>query len=267
MEVTAHTPGMFSWADLASPDAAAARRFYSELLQVEVMDAAYDPDGIYTMLHKNGRTCFAVFQMPDEMSQAMGGRAFWQSYFTVESADESAARIQELGGALAQEPFDVAEAGRVLVGLDPTGAVFALWQPKNEIGAQVFAEPGALAWNELYTNDKDVSSRFYTGLFGWDVTTGPMADGTGEYTAFMLGGQPAAGMMEIQKEWGDFPPYWSIYFGVEDLDAGRARARSLGATEITPELAVPGVGRFIYLEDPQGAHLTIIEIEGAGGAE
>lgn len=264
MEIERHTPGMFSWADLGSPDAAASRKFYSELLQVEAMDLADGPDAVYTTLSKNGRLCFAIYQMPDEMAQMMGGRAFWQSYFTVESADESARRIQELGGTLAQEPFNVFDAGRAVVAQDPTGAVFALWEPKNEIGSQVFAEPGALSWNELYTNDTEASSGFYTGLFGWEVTTGPMADGTGEYTAFMLDGQPAAGMMAIQKEWGEFPSYWSIYFGVEDLDAARERARGLGAREITPELAVPGVGRFIYLEDPQRAHLTIIEIGGGG---
>ncbi len=264
MEVTKHTPGMFSWADLGSPDAAASRKFYSELLQVAAMDLADGPDAVYTTLNKSGKLCFAIFQMPDEMSQAMGGRAFWQSYFTVESADESARRIQELGGTLAQEPFDVFDAGRVVVAQDPTGAVFALWEPRTQIGAQVFGEPGALCWNELYANDPEASSRFYGGLFGWQATTGPMADGTGAYTAFMLDGQPAAGMMEIQKEWGDFPPYWSIYFGVENLDAARERARGLGAREITPELAVPEVGRFIYLQDPQGAHLTIIELAGGG---
>lgn len=264
MEVTKHTPGMFSWADLGSPDAAASRKFYSELLQVDAMDLADGPDAVYTTLNKNGRLCFAIYQMPDEMAQMMGGRAFWQSYFTVESADASAERIKELGGTLAQEPFDIFDAGRAVVAQDPTGAVFALWQPKNEIGAQVFGEPGALCWNELYASDTEASARFYGGLLGWETSTGPMADGTGEYTAFMLDGQPAAGMMQIQKEWGEFPPYWSIYFGVENLDAARERARTLGAREVTPELSGPDVGRFIYLEDPQGAHLTIIEIAGGG---
>ncbi len=37
MDIEKHTPGMFSWADLGSPDAAASRRFYSELLQVDAM--------------------------------------------------------------------------------------------------------------------------------------------------------------------------------------------------------------------------------------
>lgn len=260
MEVTRHTPGMFSWADLASPDAAAARTFYSELLQLEAMDLADGSDAVYTTLTKNGRLCFAIYQMNDEMRQMLGERAIWQSYFTVESADDSAQRITELGGTLMMEPFDIYNAGRAVVAMDTSGAAFSLWQPKDEIGSQVFAEPGALSWNELYTNNPEESSKFYTGLFGWQTTTGPMADGTGEYTAFILDGQPAAGMMEIRKEWGEFPPYWSIYFGVEDLDAARARAKALGSTEMTPELSVPEVGRFIYLQDPQGAHLTIIEI-------
>lgn len=261
MEVTKHTPGMFSWADLGSPDAGASRRFYSALLQLDTADMDAGPDAIYTTLSKNGRLCFAIYQMDESMLQMSGGRAFWQSYFTVEDADDSARRIRELGGTLAQEPFDVFTAGRVVVAQDPTGAVFSLWQPRDEIGAQVFAEPGALCWNEVYTNNAEAASRFYGALFGWKPSIAPMADGSGEYTAFMLGGQPAAGMMEIQKEWEEFPPYWSIYFGVEDLEAARERARRLGATEVTSVLAVPEVGRFIYLADPQGAHLTIIQLD------
>ena len=85
----------------------------------------------------------------------------WQTYFTVASADETAARIKELGGSDAQGPFDVSTSGRMAFAKYPTGAVFAIWQPKDMIGAQVFGEPGAPAWTELYTHDTEAETRFY----------------------------------------------------------------------------------------------------------
>ena len=41
-------------------------------------------------------------------------------------------------------PFDVMDAGRMALLQDPTGAVFALWQAKDSIGAEVVNGHGAL---------------------------------------------------------------------------------------------------------------------------
>ena len=259
MEVTRHEPGMFSWADLASPYAAGSKKFYTELLEVDATDMAAGPDAFYTTLNKNGRNTCAIYQMDEEMKQMLRGQALWHSYFTVESADDAARRVSELGGAVVAEPFDVFEAGRTAVVRDSTGAAFSVWQPKSEIGAQIFGEPGALAWNELYTHDTDAAEKFYAGLFGWSANRRMSAD-SGDYVEYRLGGKPAAGMMAIRKEWGEVPPYWSIYLAVADLTAARAKAKELGAREITPLLEVPEVGRFVFIQDPQGAYVTIIQI-------
>ena len=62
---------------------------------------------------------------------------------TVEDA-EDAARSGELGGTVMMEPFDVMEAGRMALLQDPTGAVFAIWQPRDNIGANLVNGPGRL---------------------------------------------------------------------------------------------------------------------------
>ena len=226
MEVTKHEPGMFSWADLGTPDAGGAKRFYSELLGLDTTDMQMGEGMSYTMLSKRGKHSCALYTMPDEMAQMTGGRPAWLSYFTVESADETAPRITELGGTVMNSPFDVFNSGRMVVAMDPTGAMFAAWEPRDHIGAGIFGEPGALAWNELYTHDTEAAARFYGGLFGWAANATPTADGA-EYVEYRLNGQSAAGMMAIKKEWGEMPANWSIYFSVADLDASLEKAGTL----------------------------------------
>ena len=262
MEVTKHEPGMFSWADLGTPDAEGAKRFYTELLELDATDMPMGEGMSYTMLSKGGKNSCALYTMPDEMAQMTGGRPAWLSYFTVESADETAPRITELGGTVMNGPFDVFTSGRMVVAMDPTGAMFAVWEPRDHIGAGIFGEPGALAWNELYTNDTDAAAAFYGGLFGWTPNTHPAAGG-GEYVEYRLGDQSAAGMMAIRKEWGEVPCYWSIYFSVADLDASLDKANGLGATVVAPPIEVPGVGRIAPLQDPQGGHFSIMQIDPA----
>ena len=262
MEVTKHEPGMFSWADLGTTDPDGAKRFYTELLELDATDMPMGEGMSYSMLSKRGRNSCALYRMPEEMERMTGGRPAWVSYFTVESADAIAPRITELGGTVVNGPFDVFTSGRMVVAMDPTGAMFAVWEPRDHIGAGIFGEPGALAWNELYTNDTDKAAAFYGGLFGWTPNTHP-GPGGGDYFEYRLGDQSAAGMMEIREEWGEVPCYWSIYFAVADLDASLAKAADLGATVVAPPIEVPDVGRIASLQDPQGAHFSIIQIHPA----
>ena len=151
----------------------------------------------------------------------------------------------------------------MVVGQDPTGAMFSCWEPKDHAGAGVFGEPGALAWNELYTHDTGTAARFYGDLFGWSASDAVGGDG-GEYTVFQLGGRPAAGMMAIKPEWGETPPNWSIYFAVADLDASLDKIKALGGKQITPAMEVPEAGRFSFVQDPQGAYFSIMQMEREG---
>jgi hypothetical protein len=193
------------------------------------------------------------------MKEQTGGHPAWMSYFTVESADDTASKARSLGGRLLDEPFDVMDAGRMAVVQDPTGAVFAVWEPRNSIGSEVFGEPGALAWAELYTRDTGAATQFYTELFGWAVNKHPGADGR-EYTEYHIEDRSAAGMLEIRKEWGEMPAHWAVYLAVADLDATLAQAKGMGATEVMPPMEVEGVGRFVFVQDPQGAYVALMQI-------
>jgi predicted enzyme related to lactoylglutathione lyase len=218
-----------------------------------------DDGTLYTVLKKDGRDVCGLYGMgEEEMKRVNGGRAVWRGYFTVDNADDTLSRARSLGGAVIHEPITIGTDGCLAVVQDPTGASFAVWEPRNHIGAQVFGEPGALAWAELYTRDTQAAASFYGGLFGWHASTTRSADG-GSYTEYQLNGAAAAGMIAIREEWGPMPAHWSVYFEVTDLDASRAKAGELGASELMPSMQVEGVGRFVFLQDPQGGVVAIIQ--------
>jgi predicted enzyme related to lactoylglutathione lyase len=257
-ETPEYKPGTFCWIELATTDAEAAKKFYTELFGWTFNDTPVGPGMVYTMLKLDGKDVGALYKMfPEMISQGIPPN--WLSYASVANADESATKAKALGATLLKEPFDVMTVGRMAVVQDPTGAVFALWQAKDHKGAGVVNVPGSFCWNELMTTDTTKDGKFYTGLFGWGKDTqnfGPM-----EYTMFSNGERPAGGMLKITPEMGPIPPNWLVYFAVDDCDAKTQKATELGGGVMKPPDDIPGIGRFSILTDPQGGAFALIKLE------
>lgn len=252
VEVTRYEPGAFSWAELATSNADAAKAFYTGLFGWTFVDTPAGPNMIYTRLQKNGKDVGALYRMRPEQE---GMPPNWSAYFTVASADESARRAGELGAKIVMAPFDVMGYGRMAVLQDPQGAYFSVWEPRQHIGAQVANEPGAPCWAELETTDAANAEKFYKGLFPWASKKG------GDYTEWHLNGKGIGGMMQMPPEWGPVPPHWLAYFEVEDTDATVDRAKSLGGGTMVPPTDIPKVGRFSVITDPQRANFAVVKLD------
>src|SRR4051794_28359101 len=111
---TSHKPDTFSWADLGTTDAEAAKSFYTALLGWDAVDLPVGDGMTYTMLRIGEETVAALYQAMQE-----GQPPAWLVYVTVEDADATAAKAKELGATLISEPFDVMTAGRMAVVQDP----------------------------------------------------------------------------------------------------------------------------------------------------
>jgi predicted enzyme related to lactoylglutathione lyase len=257
-EAATYAPGTFCWVELGTTDGEAAKKFYTELFGWTFADSPVGPGMVYTMLKLDGKDVGALYTMPPEMT-SQGIRPNWLSYASVTNADESAAKAKELGGALMKEPFDVMDVGRMAVVQDPTGAVFALWQAGTHAGAGIVNVPGAFVWNELTTTDTTTAGEFYSGLFGWGIDAKTF--GSTDYTIFQNGDRGAGGMFKLTPDMADVPPFWLVYFAVDDCDAKVKKANELGATTVKPAADIPTVGRFAILQDPQGAAFAIIKTE------
>ena len=245
-ERTKYAPGTFSWADLSTTDQDGAKQYYGELFGWDADDQPVGDGMTYSMMNIGGKPVAGI-SLQNEMQRQYGAPPAWNSYITVESADESADRAKKLGANVIAPPFDVMDVGRMAVIQDPQGGFFMVWEPKLHIGASIVNAHGALSWNELATTDLDASAEFYGELFGWKAE--PFEGMAFPYRIIQNGDSSNGGMRPAQE---NEPTYWLVYFGTDDIDASLAKSIELGGTTLVDAMDI-GMGKIAILQDPQGA--------------
>ena len=255
---TEYVPGTFCWPELVAADADKAKEFYKALFKWDITDNPIGEDQVYSMAAIGGKAVGGLYQMFAEQVE-QGIPSYWGSYVSVANVEETVEKAKSLEANVVVEPMDVFDAGRMAAVVDPTGAIISFWQPLKHIGAEVVNENGALTWNELATNDIEKAKEFYTSLLGWSAQE--MKFDELDYTVFKNGDKDAGGMLEIQKEWGDIPPNWAVYFAVDDCDGTVEKAKALGGQVVNPATDWEGVGRIAFLNDSQGAIFAALQPE------
>jgi predicted enzyme related to lactoylglutathione lyase len=126
----ANEPGTYCWSELITTDLDAAKSFYHSVFGWDAEDQG-PPEGppAYTEWKLGGRSIGGMMAKSPEMPADMPPS--WGVYFAVSDADATAAKAQELGGALFMGPQDI-EPGRFAVLADPQGAVFNVLALKPE---------------------------------------------------------------------------------------------------------------------------------------
>jgi len=249
--VASYAAGTPAWVDLTTTDPDGAKRFYEALFGWEYQVGGAE-EGFYTMCRVRGHDAAGI-----------GGTAStevppaWTTYLATDDVTAAAERITGAGGTLLFEPMQVAQYGHMLIGADPTGAVFGLWQPLEHIGSSLVNEPGGIVWSELATRDSDRAHQFYTDVMGWswqDVDTG----GGPRYQTFAVEGRDVGGCLQMDASWPEaIPSHWMPYFAVADTDASILTAEAAGGVVSVPATDSPH-GRFAVLLDPQGAVFTVV---------
>jgi uncharacterized protein len=250
-EFTSHQPGTFCWIELATNDAAGAKKFYTDLFGWTTNEHDMGQMGTYYIFQKNGKDAGAMYQLGAEMKEMPPN---WLSYVAVPSADEAVAKANSLGSKGVHGPFDVYDMGRMAVIQDSQGAHFAVWEAKKSAGLHVRDEENTLCWNELQARDVAAGKAFYPALFGWRPKESP------EYTEWQLGEHAIGGMIASQAP-PQVPAYWMPYFAVADCDATVEKAKAAGAFLFAGPMDIEKVGRFAVLSDPQGAVFAVIKLE------
>ena len=126
-QTTKHEPiphGTICWAELATKDIEAAKKFYTDLLgwKLEGSEAA----GMnYTEIVVGDKHIGGMYQLTEEGDEA-GAPSRWMSYVAVDDVDSAAKRTEELGGTVRVPPMDIPNVGRFCVINDPTGAAISL---------------------------------------------------------------------------------------------------------------------------------------------
>jgi predicted enzyme related to lactoylglutathione lyase len=255
---TAWAPGTPCWVDLGVADIPKADTFYSSLFGWEIFDTGPDGGG-YRMCSIGGRPVAGI----GAKSEPDIG-TFWTTYIASADADATATKIKAAGGQVVMEPFDVMDVGRMLIAVDPGGAMFGVWQARSHTGMQVANEPGSVTWNENMSRQFAANKAFYGSVFGYDF--GDIGAEGMEYETIDLGGASVGGIGGIGPEQpADTPARWVTYFAVADADAALERVTELGGSVIAPAWDTP-YGRMGFARDDQGAEFAVMSpVQGAEG--
>jgi uncharacterized protein len=265
-----YIPGVPCWVDTSQPDPEAAAAFYRGVFCWE-FENVMPPEsgGKYLIARLRGGDVAAVGSIPEGAPP----RASWNTYIWVDSAQDTAVKVEKAGGSVISAPFDVMDAGRTAVFADPEGAVFTVWQAKQHKGARIVNEPGSVNFNGLNTRDIEAAKRFYGAVFGWGTLQ--MDNGAEMWTLPGYGdhlerdrpglrertvalGAPAefvdvvASVRQIPEEEPDVAPHWDVTFAADDVDAIAEKATALGGQVIVPPSDAPW-SRITVIADPSGA--------------
>jgi predicted enzyme related to lactoylglutathione lyase len=113
--------------ELQTKDLAKAKDFYSRLFdwKLESLPVAGD-DMPYTMIDVGEGTGGGMYENQDP-----GVPPHWLAYVGVDDIRASTLKARELGATVLQDVMAIGDHGWISVIRDPTGAVIALWQPKE----------------------------------------------------------------------------------------------------------------------------------------
>jgi uncharacterized protein len=245
-------PGCFAWYELMTTDVAAAKAFYGKVLGWEVRDAS-TPELPYTLFTAGKVPSCGVMDLPEE-GRRMGARPRWMGYIGVSDVEATADRIKRLGGAVFVPSTDT-NIGRISVVADPQTAIFALISGLK-IGRQQPLEsgkPGRVGWHELLAADWEKAFEFYSEIFGWQKPHSEISQEI--YHPFSASGLTIGGMFTRHPT--DPPPFWLLYFNVEDIEAAEARVRAAGGEVFPNPLEMPGGISIARCADPQGAAFAL----------
>jgi predicted enzyme related to lactoylglutathione lyase len=252
-ERTSYSDGTPNWVDLGTPDLDAAVAFYGGLFGWTF--AGTGPEhGYYTLCLLDGSPVAGLG--PQRVPAAP---STWNTYLASSDADHTAGRIRDAGGRVLMEPTDVAEAGRMLYAVDPTGAGFGAWQGREHLGSRRTDEPGAPCWHELRTRDGATADEFYRSVF--DHEHEQIGDGRNfDYAVIRVGDRAVGGRLRIGRDDASgVQPHWMTYFAVRDTDAAVATVTAGGGTVLRDPVDSPH-GRLAVVADPCGAAFTVIRL-------
>ncbi|MEU1205747.1 VOC family protein [Nocardia sp. NPDC005825] len=252
-------PGDPIWTDIFTTDPEGAIAFYGELLG---WTAEIAPEhGNYITFRKDGKAVAGGMA-----SDGSSGPSQWMVYLASTDAERTAEKVTAAGGMTVVPVMPVSELGKFGVFGDNGGVGIGVWEPGTMTGFEQRGlvgdghwegHVGAPSWFELHTRGYDDALKFYREAFGWQDPFTIADTPEFRYTTIHSVSPMLGGVMDSS---GFLPPsvpgYWTVYFGVEDVDAAVRKVQELGGSVVRPPEDTP-YGRLAAVADPAGVRFSL----------
>jgi len=251
---TAEHPGKLVWAELVTPDLAAAERFYGGVLGWTFHDIRAG-DKTYAIAKLGDAPIAGLVQksmQPDSQRQVA-----WLPFLSVSNVQDAERSILEHGGKELKPPRAYRERGKQAVYADPQGAVFAVLNSHSGDPPDVLAAPGEWIWGAVMTRDPDSDAAFYQDVFGYEVFVLP-SDAHGEHLLLASENYARASVNPL-PEANDLQSHWIGFVRVTDVAHATDAAKTLGGRVLVEPYQSRHGGMVALLADPAGAAIGVMD--------
>ncbi len=256
-------PGKLVWADLVTPDVAAAKTFYGGLFGWTFRNLPSGPKD-YTLALLQGEPVAGLVQRSEPPGERQ--QPAWLAFFSVSDLEEARHVALAHGAKQLGEPQDYPRRGRQIVLEDPQGAVFAMLQSAAGDPPDVLASPGEWIWGALLTPDPDREAAFYQLVFDSEVFDSSDEQGS-EHLVISTDGYARASCNSFPSDAAKRDPHWLNYVRVANVAATAAKVPQLGGRVLVEPHQEHEGEVMAVVADPAGAPIGLLEWSDTAGPD
>jgi predicted enzyme related to lactoylglutathione lyase len=252
---TEHHLGKMVWADLVTPDLAAAEKFYGGLFGWtfhRIRAGSSD----YAVAMLDGRPVAGMMEKPIPTGERH--QSAWLTFMAVGDV-EGVKRVATAHGAkVLADSRSYPMRGRQCVLSDPEGAVFAILASSSGDSPDYLPVSGEWIWSSLHAKDAGAEAAFYQELFGYDVFEQPGDDGL-EHLILSNDNYARASANTFAGTSSHRHPHWLNYVRVDHAADVTAKVLAMGGRVLVEPHADRHGGMIAVVADPAGAPFGLME--------
>jgi hypothetical protein len=250
-----HHIGKVVWADLVTPNLAAAEQFYGGLFGW-TFQTIHAGASDYAVAMANGRPVGGLYQKAVPTGELR--QSAWLTFIAVRDV-EAAKRAALSGGAkVVADSRNYPARGVQAVLSDPQGATFAILASSSGDAPDYLAAPGEWIWSSLLVKDPDADAAFYQKVFSYDAFDLASDDGLA-HVILSSEDFARASVNSLPADSARRRAHWLNFIRVDSTaDTVAKVVQSGGRVLVEPHVDRHG-GQVAVVADPAGAPFGLME--------
>jgi uncharacterized protein len=250
-----HHVGKVVWADLVTPDLAAAERFYGGLFGW-TFQSIRAGNSDYAVAMADGRPVGGLFQK--SIAAGEHQQSAWLTFISVRDVDAAKRAALTHGAKVVADSRTYPARGRQAVLSDPEGAVFAILASSSGDAPDFLASPGEWIWSSLLSKDPAAEAGFYQEVFSYDVFDLASDDGL-EHVILSSDDYARASANAFPAGSAHRHPHWMNFVRVDSTATSTAKAVALGGRVLVEPHVDRHGGMVAVVADSAGAPVGLME--------
>jgi uncharacterized protein len=252
---TEHHIGKMVWADLVTPDLAAAEKFYGGLFGWtfhRIRAGSFD----YAVAMLDGRPIGGLVEKPIPAGEHH--QSAWLTFMAVGDIDSVKRTAVAHGAKILADSRTYPMRGRQCVLSDPEGAVFAILASSSGDSPDYLPVTGEWIWSSLHAKDAGAEAAFYQELFGYDVFELP-SDDDSEHLILSSDNYARASANSLAGGSSRRHPHWLNFVRVDNAADMTAKVIAMGGHVLVEPRVDRHGGMLAVVADPAGAPFGLME--------